>query len=129
MVKFFTRFFLVVLVFISFTQISEAFFGRSIFGGKIINNKANKIEELENNGYDCDVAGSTIEIKSIKGPTSYFIPSGVRPKSKNSIQINQKIIGNYKGDTTITCTKNEGEEQQTETVTLSTINIFNISPR
>ena len=128
MVKYCARFFVVVLIFVSFTQISDAFFGRSIFGGKITNTKANKVEEYENDGYDCYVNGSTIEIKPIKGPTSYFIPSGVRAKSKNSIRINQQIIGSYKGkDTTITCTKNKEEEKKT--FDLPTINIFNVSQR
>jgi hypothetical protein len=129
MVKFFTRFFVVVLIFISFTTTSEAFFGRSIFGGRVTNTKATEIENLENNGYTCEVNGTTISIKPIKGPKSYFIPAGTVAKSKNSIRGNQQIIGRYSENETITCTKNEGEDQQTETVSLPKINIFNVSLR
>lgn len=129
MVKFFTRFFVVILIFISFSDTSYAFFGRSIFGGRITNTKATEIENLENDGYDCKINGSTISLKSIKGPKSYFIPSGTVAKSKNSVRGNQLIIGQYSENETITCTKNEGEDQQTETVSLPKINIFNVSRR
>lgn len=132
MVKFCARFFVVVLIFISFTTTSEAFFGRSIFGGKKITKlKASKVENLEKDGYDCDAdeKGSTIEIDSIKGPTSYFIPNGVRPSSRNTTSINQKIIGITNEEETITCKKQDGDDTSVETFTLTKIKTFNVSAR
>lgn len=126
MVKFFTRFFVVVLIFLSFSDISYAFFGSS-FGGKIILKKAREIQTLEGVGYTCQVNGSTIEIDSVKGPTSYFIPYTSKVPSGSTPSYSKKILGVHKGEAEISCTNDDGD---TQLVTLPKITrIFNISIR
>lgn len=94
-----------------------------VFGGQIVETKASQIKSLEDEGYSCSVSGTSIEIKSTKGPTSYLIPSGTTSKTKYQIRANQWILGKYNGKTTITCTRDEEES----TVTLDTITLFGTS--
>lgn len=126
MVKISTRFFIVFLIFISFSTETYAFFG-SNFGGKIIQTKAREIQSYESVGYTCQVNGSTIEINSVKGPTSYFIPYTSRVPSDTTPGFNKKILGVYKGEASISCTNADGD---TQLVTLPKITrIFNMSRR
>jgi hypothetical protein len=77
------------------------------FGGTITDTKAKDIKNLEDQGYTCNVIGSTIEIKpqNEKMPSSYMIPATVKSSTKNKTSTDQKIIGKYNGKTTITCEK------------------------
>ena len=102
----FTKTVIVVLVFLISFQVSFAVYGQQPFGGKrIINTKAIEIKTYEDAGFVCPVPvpGTTIEILSIKGPTSYFIPASVTSKSRITPNIGQKIMGLYFGKTLITC--------------------------
>lgn len=98
-----------------------------IFGGKITETKASKIQSLEDEGYTCDVSGSSIEINPIKGPSSYIIPSGTISKTGYAIRSGQWILGKYSGKTTVTCTKQCGETECTSTAILDTITLFGTS--
>lgn len=97
-----------------------------VFGGKIISTKATEIETLESANYSCVVAGETIQINPIKGPSSYIIPAGTISKTGYKTRTGQWIIGKYSGKTTITCTF-QGEPPATETVTLDTITLYGTS--
>lgn len=102
-----------------------------VFGGKIVNTRAEKIEELESSGYSCSYSGSTIEITpiNVKGlimPYSYAIPNAVKNKTGFPIRTGQWIIGKYSGKTTITCIL-EGDPPLEETVTLDTISLYGTS--
>lgn len=98
-----------------------------IFGGKIINTKASKIQSLESSGYTCVVTGTTINIKPTKGPANYFIPFSTISKTGKTVSANKWILGKYSGKTTITCTKSCGETMCTDTATLDTITMFGTS--
>jgi hypothetical protein len=115
----------VFIIFVSF-KIVYAYSGSfgEIFGGKITNTKATEIEELENAGYQCETNGSTITINPIKGGETYFIPDGVNSVTRNTIATGQWILGKYSGTTTITCTKECGETECTDTATLNNITMF-----
>ncbi|MDQ3245064.1 MAG: hypothetical protein M3P22_01835 [bacterium] len=109
---FFSRFFLVFLlilfIFIFSSETTYAFFSSSsVLGGTITNTQADKIETAEGSGYDCEVRGKTIQVKSARGSTAYFIPTGVRAKTRNSISRNQKILGKHRATETIVCTRDE----------------------
>lgn len=97
-----------------------------IFGGKITETKAEKISSLEDDGYTCDVQGTSIEINPITGPTGYIIPEGVTSKTGYETRSGQWIIGKYSGETTVTCTSDDDDEDQ-QTVTLPNITIFGTS--
>jgi len=98
-----------------------------IFGGKITKTKASEIESLENDGYTCDLSGTSIEIDPIKGPSSYIIPASTTSKTGYATRTGQWILGKYSGKTTVTCTKQCGETECTSTVTLDTITLFGTS--
>src|SRR3989344_5207123 len=91
------------------TSTTNATFGfRLFFGGIIANTEAIEITVLKGAGYDCVIPGSTIEIWSAAGPTSYFIPSSNPPRTNTIPASYQQILGEYGGDTNITCTHPEG---------------------
>lgn len=103
----------------------------NVFGGKIANTKAERIEELESSGYTCNTSGSTIEVTpiNVKGltmPYSYAIPNSIKNKTGFPIRSGQWIIGKYSGKTTITCIL-EGDPPLEEVVTLDTISIYGTS--
>jgi len=105
--------------------------GSKVFGGKVANTKAEKIEELESSNYGCAVSGSTIEVipinRNSKNPVySYAIPAGIKNKTGFPLRDGQWIIGKYSGKTTITCIL-EGDPPLEETVTLSTITLYGTS--
>jgi hypothetical protein len=93
------------------------------FWGKIANTKAERIEELENEGYTCNVPGSTIEIQRTKTPYSFMIPYGTHNASGFPDRDGQHIVGRYKGTETIICTLDEDPEV-TETVQLDKITLY-----
>jgi len=97
------------------------------FGGKVTRLKASLVEDHESAGYECEVPGSTIEIRPIKGnTTSYFIPDGLRPRTKYSVNAGQSILGISKNYTTINCKKcvtHEGEEEKCSKASFSLTNI------
>lgn len=128
MKKNFIKFIILFLFLFVSAQVAFAFsagsFGQ-IFGGKIINEKATEIQELEMSGYQCMVFGTTITIRSIKGPTTYIIPATVMPKSGGT-GAGKWIMGKYSGKTMITCIL-ESEPPETRTVDLDTITMFGTS--
>jgi len=72
--------------------------------------------EIEVDGVDRDFlltktrnlgVGETIEIKPIKGQSSYLIPEGTKPKTNHLIRTGQNIIGVERGSTTINCKRCE----------------------
>jgi len=102
-----------------------------VFGGKIANTKAEKIDELESSGYSCNYSGTTIEVTpiNVKGltmPYSYLIPTGIKNRTGFSLRDGQWIIGKYSGKTIITCIL-EGDPPLEETVTLDIISIYGTS--
>lgn len=100
-----------------------------VFGGTIIlNDSTNELNSLEGNGYDCNVPGRAIEIKSIKGPTQYVIPRYVKSKSSRMPNNNKKIAGKYSGKSTINCEKKDSEGNvQRKTLTYDSITLFDVS--
>lgn len=122
--KIYIKILVVVLVFFVSFQVTLAAFG-NIFGGRITNLKALQIEKLEEAGYDCEVPGSTIEIRSIKGPTAYFTPQNIVPKTKTIPAMGAAIIGKYNGKTDIICRKGDS----IQIVILDTIIFFGTSRR
>ncbi len=106
-------------------------FVSGIFAGKITGLKAKKIESYENAGFDCRVPGQSIEIKAIKGGSSYIIRTGINNKSGNAVRPGQSIVGKNNGSTTISCKKCEkddggllsGGEEKCEEVTFALPNI------
>ena len=95
---------IVIVAFFVLCNVAFASFG-SVFGGRIIENKATEIRTLEESGYNCTVPGETIQIRSIKGPVAYLIRYGTRAKTNTTPSINQTIIGKYSNQESITCTK------------------------
>jgi hypothetical protein len=120
--------FILLIVFLVFTstEIVFAYSGSQVFGGKIINTKATKIQELESSGYICTVYGSSITIRSIKGPTTYVIPATTIAKTRTIPAVGKWIMGKYSGKTMVTCTK-AGDPPLTTMVTLDTITLFGTS--
>lgn len=123
MKKNFLRVLIVVVIIFASVEIVYAYSGK-VFGGKITNTKATEIEEKEGAGYQCDVDGTSITIKSIRGPETYIIPSNVSSKTRRKISNNKWITGKYSGTTTVTCKKQCGETECTDTVDLNTISFF-----
>ena len=101
------------------------------FGGEITKMKARDVETLEEAGYECVVAGDTIEINPQKKtfPSSYFISYSAQQKKTNKLQTGQKIIGKYYGKTTITCTKECPPAICIETVLLDTVKVYGNSKK
>ncbi len=97
-----------------------------IFGGKIINTKATKIQKLESSGYICVINGTSITIGPIKGPATYLIPFTTISKTKTIPSVGKWIMGKYSGKTIITCTK-PGDPPLADTVILDTITLFGTS--
>lgn len=110
---------------LSISQKALAYF----FGGTILSNQAPEIRNLINSGYDCEMqGGKTIEVNSIMGPTSYFIPSYSSPVTNFSPFGGQQILGIYDGQTTIVCTRDEDKDQISRTtVILDNITYFGTS--
>lgn len=118
-----------ILLFIFVTiKISYAFSLNQSFGGRIIMTKALEIQTLESSGFTCTVPGTTIQVKPIKGPSSYIIPYGVKSKTNTTPSVGQQVIGKYAGKTSVICIL-EGDPPITITVTLDTINLFGTSKR
>lgn len=95
--KMFTKIAVIVLVFLVGFQVVSAAYGQVFGGKKIINIKAIEIQTYEAADFVCPVVGSTIEIFSIKGPTSYFIPPTITSRTRITPNIGQKIMGFYTG--------------------------------
>jgi hypothetical protein len=97
------------------------------FGGKITKLKASELENYESEGYECEVPGTTIEIRPIKGNTaSYIIPKGLRPRTKYNVNSGQSILGKSSGSTNINCKKcetDDGEEKNCVQASFSLPNI------
>jgi len=78
-------------------------------GGKITSTRSTKIEELEDQGYTCEVPGTTIEINPVRPgfcPMSYIIPYSTVSKTLTTPRSGQFILGLYSSITTqSTCTK------------------------
>ena len=105
-------------------------FSLKMFGGEITDTRATEIENLEDEGWSCNVPGTSITIKSITGPTTYLIPDGEEAKSGgDEREDGQRILGLYDGQekTTITCTRPCGVSLCTTTVDLNTIKLFGTS--
>ncbi len=122
--KIFTRTILILFILLISIKIVYASSGR-VFGGRIINTKALQIQTLEAT-YNCFIPGTTIEIKSVRGPTSYMIPWSVKSKTNTTPTSGQQIIGKYSGKTSITCTLKTYPWSET-TVSLDTIYLFGTS--
>jgi len=113
--KFFAILIIVVFVFIAYSSKNnaESFNIPTInlppiyFAGEILNTKSAQVESYEGGGYICEVPGETIEIKPIKGQSSYLIPEGTKPKTNHLIRTGQNIIGVERGSTTINCKRCE----------------------
>jgi len=121
---------LLALVFIfSDTTYAFSFVYGDVFGGKITNTKASEVQDLENQGYQCVINGSTITINPLRGVETYFIPTGTTSKTGNTPATGQWIMGRYGGQSTITCTKQCGETTCTDIVILDTITMFATSLR
>jgi len=125
--------FIIVIVFLFVSTqivfaISNSFLKDAFFGGKITNTKATEIEEKENGGYSCDLNGGTsITINSIKGPTTYIIPSTTTSKTGRGVGSGKWIIGKYDGQTMITCKKSCGDAECMDYVNLNKISLFGTS--
>ncbi|MFA7285934.1 MAG: hypothetical protein WC011_03780 [Candidatus Paceibacterota bacterium] len=75
-----------------------------LFGGKIQDTIATQVRNYESAGYDCEVPGSTIEIRPIKSSfTSYFIPLGTYSLTKYSVNQGQSILGISENTQNINC--------------------------
>lgn len=123
--------FILLFVFLFFLYSNKIFadtfdFSKS-FGGKITSTKANEIQELEGAGFECVVMGTTISIKPIGSPTntptSYYIPSWVKSKTRTEPNENKLILGKYGISTPITCVRFE----EVQVVNLKTITLFGTS--
>ncbi|MEI6581081.1 MAG: hypothetical protein WCO07_02835 [bacterium] len=127
MLKIFTRVGLVMLIILFSFEIVNAYSGASqLFAGRIINTKATEIQSLESANYKCNVPGSSITIRSYKGPTSYVIPSGTTAKT-GTVASGNLIMGKYTSSaSTVTCIY-QGYPPTTQTVTLSKITLFGAS--
>jgi len=111
---------LFLIVFLLFTWVGVAHANIDFnlaFGGQILNTEAVQVTTYEAAGYDCLVPGSTVEIYSVFGPTSYFIPSYVAPVTGYALSSGQQILGVYSGQETIVCTRDE-EKSTTSQVTI-----------
>lgn len=117
--------FLIVFSFIKDRVEAGGVVSSSAFGGKITATKAKEITALENAGYTCTVNGKTIEIRPIKGKTSYFIPQEIKSKTGRSIDSGKYIIGKSEGKEPINCTAPPPEPPVT--VNIDKVKIFGTS--
>ncbi|MFZ2205667.1 MAG: hypothetical protein WAV23_03695 [Minisyncoccia bacterium] len=127
MIKIFARTILVLFFVLITINVAYAFSLGQPFGGKIIKTKATQIQTLEAT-HTCVVPGDTIDIKSIKGPISYFISYSTLPKTNSRISSNQQILGMYTGKTPIICTL-KITPFTPQTVILDTITLFGTSKK
>jgi len=117
-----------LIVLVAFDRVSAAS-ATQPFGGRIVNAKATEIESMEGANYKCVVPGNTITIKSNDStdPTTYFISAGTKSKTGYSPRAGQQIKGKYSNSkTTITCIY-QGYPPNTETVQLTTIELYGTS--
>ena len=101
-----------------------------IFGGQITSTTAIEIRELELAGYTCVVPGTSLSIRPIKGPTSYFIPSDVISKTKKRIpKVDGWTMGRYSGTKSITCTPpaSSATTAESKTIDLDVISLYGTS--
>lgn len=99
---------IIVSCFLVSASVANAAFNL-FFGGEIVSLEAPEISKWEN-GYDCILSGgTTIEISSVFGPTSYYIPAGAIPVTNTIPTEGQGILGLYGEETPITCTRDEEE--------------------
>ena len=97
------------------------------FGGRILNTTAVEIQTLEDTGWTCEVPGTSITIKPVRGPASYAIPAGVVSKTNTTPEDGQSIKGLYLGKTVITCKMSCPPVECVTAVTLDTIKMFGTS--
>lgn len=102
------------------------------FAGQINQLESTEIANLEDAGYDCPMDGSTIQISPSFGEnTTFFIPLGLEPKSKRTLETERNIIGKFDGEKPIICRKCEknkdGDEKCVEEdFNLPIITLFSI---
>lgn len=82
----------------------------SIFAGKITALKASQVENYEGAGYECIVPGRTIEIRPIKGQSSYFIPEGTYSRTNHELNPGQSILGKEQSTQNINCKRCDRDE-------------------
>ncbi len=128
MKKFLIGALIIVSIFVISVKIVNASFG-AFFGGIILYTEAIEITTLEAAGYSCEMqGGSTIEIWSVMGPTSYFIPGYVVPVTNTTLSAGQQILGIYDGETSIVCTRDEDKNVTSQTmVILPNVSYFGTS--
>jgi hypothetical protein len=131
MFKILTRILIIVLVVFISIKIVHASFGIDKgFGGKITDDKATEIKDLEDSGYTCQVPGTSITINPVSSnyPTTYLIPWSVKSKTNTTPASGQWILGLYSPmKTTISCYKDCGPTVCIATAALSTISLFGTS--
>lgn len=127
MLKNFTRTIFVFLFVLVTIKIAYAISLGKDFGGRIIKTTATRIQTLQNSGWSCIVPGTSIDIKPIKGPSSYMIPLTTKSKTNTTPASGQQIIGKYSGKTVITCTRSCPPAVCETTVSLDTITLFGTS--
>lgn len=134
-------FFVLVFGFLFFNFVNASS-GRPFGGTRIIKIQSQQVSLVELEGYTCNLmGGTTIDIRPVLGPVSYFIPGGVRSKTGTSPRVGQQIIGNYGGPTTINCEKEVVKtmsstfgsfsitQKLTKDITLPTVTMFGTSKR
>jgi len=130
MFKIFTRVAIIILVVLISVKITHAAFSvDKVFGGKITQNKASEIQDLESSGFTCMVPGTSITIKPVGSyPATYVITWATKSKTNTTPTSGQWILGLYNPmKTIITCTKPCPPTICTTTTSLNTISLFGTS--
>lgn len=112
MFKIFKVLVVIVFVYLVFASIASAAASPiKAFGGRII-----KVEKLNQDGdeYKCkNNDGSIVSVRSRFGITPYFIPSNVRPVTRNELKADRFILGNHRIESVvIECYKKEKKEEE-----------------
>jgi hypothetical protein len=127
----FIKFILLFILILFSIKVASAFGSYSmyggVFGGKITSTKAVEIEALESVGYICDLNGTSLSLRPMRGPSSVIIPFHVRPKTRTVPGVGKSILGRYAGKTTVTCRMPCGATECVDMVILDTVTYFGTS--
>ncbi len=80
---------------------------------KALGGRITHIEKLNEGEYECDNSGSIVSVRSRFGITPYFIPSNVRPVTRNELKEDRFILGNHRTESVvIECYKKDKKEEE-----------------
>lgn len=112
MFKIFKVLVVIVFAYLVFSNVASAASSPTkSFGGRIT-----KVEKLNQDGneYKCkNNDGSIVSVRTKFGIVLYFIPSNVRPVTRNELKADRFILGNHKIEPiVIECYKKEKKEEE-----------------